>query len=135
MKKTTEHTINLQMCIINDSHMMYCPWHMECNRHNFLSFWMVFALLAPPPPPTTRKINILKKLKKRLEILSFYTGAPKMTIIWCMVPEIWLECDGQNFLWFWAIFCPFTPLTTQKIKILKKWKNCLEILSFYTWVP
>ena len=24
---------------------------------------------------------------------------------------------------FWAIFCPFTPLTAQKIKILKKWKK------------
>ena len=25
---------------------------------------------------------------------------------------------------------PFYPITTRKIKILKKWKNCLEILSF-----
>ena len=32
-------------------------------------------------------------------------------------------------------FFPFTPLTTQKIKILKKWKKILELLSFYTWVP
>ena len=40
----------------------------------------------------------------------------------------------NNFLSFWAIFCPFTPLTTQKIKILKKWKRHLEILSFYTSV-
>ena len=30
------------------------------------------------------------------------------------------ECDRQNFFLFWTIFC---PLTTQKIKILKKWKN------------
>ena len=36
---------------------------------------------------------------------------------------------------FWAIFCPFTPLTAQKIKILKKWKKCLEISSFYISVP
>ena len=35
-----------------------------------------------------------------------------------------LECDGQKFLSFWTIFCPFTPpLTTQKIKILKKMKK------------
>ena len=26
----------------------------------------------------------------------------------------------QKKLSFWAIFCPFTPLTTPKIKILKK---------------
>ena len=33
------------------------------------------------------------------------------------------EPDRQNFLSFWTIFCPFTLLTTRKIKILKKWKN------------
>ena len=27
---------------------------------------------------------------------------------------------------------PFTPSTTQKINILKKWKKCLDILPFYT---
>ena len=36
---------------------------------------------------------------------------------------------------FWAIFCPFTPLTAQTIKILKKWKKTLEISSFYICVP
>ena len=36
---------------------------------------------------------------------------------------------------FWAIFCPLTLLTTQKIKVLKKWKKHLEILSFCTHVP
>ena len=34
-----------------------------------------------------------------------------------------IKRDGQNFLPFWTIFCLFTPLTTQKIKILKKWKK------------
>ena len=48
----------------------------------------------------------------------------KMTIIWCIVPEI---------------FCPFTSpphsLKSWRIKILKKWEKPLEILSFYTSVP
>ena len=43
--------------------------------------------------------------------------------------------NRQNLLSFWAIFCTFTPVTTQKIKILKKWKKHLEILSLYTCVP
>ena len=44
--------------------------------------------------------------------------------------------DGCNsYFLFWAIFCPFTLLTTQKIKISKKWKQHLEISSFYTCVP
>ena len=42
-------------------------------------------------------------------------------------------------IWLFFIldhFCPFTPLTTApKIKILKKWKFFLEILSFYICVP
>ena len=44
--------------------------------------------------------------------------------------------------WLWSIFCPFTPpppptvlLKTQDIRILKKWKQLLEISSFYTSVP
>ena len=36
---------------------------------------------------------------------------------------------------FWAIFCPFTPLTAQKIKFQKNEKKGLEIPSFYTCVP
>ena len=41
------------------------------------------------------------------------------------------ECNGQNVLSFWTIFCPFNSLTTQKIKILKKWKKHLKISPFY----
>ena len=36
---------------------------------------------------------------------------------------------------FWAIICPFTSLTVQKIKILKKWKKLLKISSFHNSVP
>ena len=42
-----------------------------------------------------------------------------------------MEHDWQNFWSLWTIFCPFTSLTTWKIKILKKRKNPLEISSFY----
>ena len=49
-----------------------------------------------------------------------------------MVYDFWyMECDGQNFLSFWTIFCPFIPLTTRKINILKKCKKLLELSSFY----
>ena len=41
-----------------------------------------------------------------------------------------------NYFSFWAIFCSFTPLTAQKIKILKKWKKKtpgdIIILHMYT---
>ena len=59
-----------------------------------------------------------------------------MTVIWCMVPEVWNATDRMfcHFGPFFALFGGGPPLTTQRIKILKKWKNCLEILSLYTGV-
>ena len=97
------------MCtnILHD--MIYSSWHIECDR---LKFVIMGHFL--PSPLKTKKIWILKKYKKLLEISSFYTSVPKTTIIWSTVLEILSETD------IWTIFCPFTPLTTQKIQILKK---------------
>ena len=47
-KKTLEDIIILQMCTINDSHMIYGFWGMECNGQNFLS--LCFLPFYPPPP-------------------------------------------------------------------------------------
>ena len=85
-------------------------------------------------PLTTPKIKILKKWKECLEILSFYTWVPWITIIWCTVPEIWSMTD-RIFCHLGQFFCPFTPLKTWKINILNKWRKNLEILSFYTSIP
>ena len=41
-----------------------------------------------------------------------------------------IERNRQNFLSFWTGFCPFTYLWTQKIKILKKWKNTWRYYHF-----
>ena len=90
-------------------------WQTEIG--NYGSF---FVLL--PPPLKTWKIRILKKYKKILEISSFYTCVWKTTIIWHTVPELWSETDW-SFCHFRPFCCPFNTLTTQKIKILKKWKN------------
>ena len=146
-----------------------------CHLDHFLSFY---------PPDNSKNQNFEKNEKKKcLERLSFYTSVPKLTITWCMVPEIWsawqteffvildhffpfyhplmipnikilkkmekmpgniisfytymctinednmihgswnIRCERQKILIFWAIFCPFSPLKTWKIKILKKWKK------------
>ena len=45
MKKKPGDIIILHKCTINDSHMMYGSWDMECNGQNFMSFWTVFTLL------------------------------------------------------------------------------------------
>ena len=54
-------------------------------------FGLFFAFLPPNQP---KKIKIKKK-KKSLEILSFYTCVPKIMIRWCTVPEIWCVMDGR----------------------------------------
>ena len=107
---------------------MYGSWDTECNREKFLSFRTIFCRFTPL---TTRKIKILKKWKNYLEIyiilhMCTINDSHMMYGSWDM------ECNRQNFLSFWTIFCPFTTLTTQQIKIFKKWKKYQEILSFYT---
>ena len=150
--------------------MRYSSWDMELHRQDsFLSLRAIFCRFTPV---TTWKIKTLRKWKKHLDMSSFYTYVPKITIIWCMLPEIWSTRDkffhfgsfftlywpqkskfGKNeenaqihyyhlthlyhkwksydvcsfrygmqqmqFLSFWAIFCLFTPLTIQKIKIFQ----------------
>ena len=82
---------------------------------------------------TTWKIKILKKWTKNVYQKKFNTSVPKIMII-CYTASYasWdSACDRCNIYFsFWVMFWSFTP--TQKIKILQKWKNDLEISSFYT---
>ena len=107
--------IILHKCTINVNHMMHDSWDMKCNRQIFLSFWAIFC---PFTTITTQTIKTLTNWKKRLDISSFYTGVPKIMITGNTVPDIWHMMDC--YFSFWAIFCPSTTLTAQKIKILKK---------------
>ena len=66
-------------------------------------------------------IIILHKCTKNHDHTLYYS--------WDMVRD---RCNC--YFSFWAIFCPFTYLRVQKIKISKKWKKRLEISSFYTCI-
>ena len=119
---------------------MYDSWDMENNRQNFLSPWTIFCPFTPRPSLlTTQKVNTFWEIekkqtkKKHLEILSFYKSEPYMTIIWCMVSEIWSETD--RFFVVLDHFLSFYPLKICKIRILKKWTKSLELLSFYKCIP
>ena len=61
MKKMAGDITILNMCTINDNHMMYGSWYIECNRRNFLLFWTIFCHLTPLK---THIIKILKKWQK-----------------------------------------------------------------------
>ena len=89
-KKKTGDIITLHMCTINDNHMTYGSWNMECDGHNFLSFWTIFC---PFTPLTAWKIKIKKKWKQHLEISPFYKSVPKIMIVCYTVPEIWHVTD------------------------------------------
>ena len=93
MKKRPGDIIILHKCTKNHDHMLYCSWNMVCDRCNcHFSFWAIFC---PFIPLTAQKIKILKTWKKLLEISSFYICAPKITIRWCTVPEIWCATDRR----------------------------------------
>ena len=83
--------------------------------------------------PNSPKNQNFEKMKKTTGDIILHMGTKNydqmMYGSWNMV------CDRCNYFSFWAIFYPFTPLTAQKIKILKKWKKSLEISSFYIRVP
>ena len=114
--------------------MIYGSWNISCNRHILLSFWAISCHFSTL---TTHKIKILKlkKIPGDIIILQICITHDNYMIYgsWDMVRH------RQNFLSFWTVFCPFTPLWTQKIKILKKLKKHLKILPFtnvhHKWQP
>ena len=112
---------------------MYSFWDMKRDRHIFLPFWAIFCSFTPL---TIQKMKILKT-EKHLEISLFYTSVPKIMIICYIVLEIWCVTDVIVVFHFglFFFFLPFYPLPARKIKILKRWKNCLGLSSFYTCVP
>ena len=133
------------MCTTNEDRLMYGSWAKDGD---------FFAILGPLTLLTTWKIKLLENWKKHQET-SFYNCVPQMTTI-CMVPEHGTQFFVilGHFLLFYptnnhkkptgwqaifcsvlGLFCPFTSLLTPKIKIWKKCKKHLEMLSFYTCEP
>ena len=47
MKTKPEDILILQMCIINDSHMMYSSGDNGMQQTDFVSFWTIFCTFTP----------------------------------------------------------------------------------------
>ena len=124
MKKTHGDIMILHLHIIND--IMYHSCNMECNRQ----FFVILDHFLPSYLTNILENYNFEKMKKMFgEIIIL-----KICTIndYHMMHDSWdMECNWHTFSSFKSIFCPFT---TQKIKILKKWKKHLEIL-FYAWLP
>ena len=128
------------MCTKNLHDMIYSSWYIGHDRLKLVISGHFLHFYSPKNP----KIQNFEMKK---------IAVPKITIIWCTVPEIQSEADGilcyfvphlpptqndtkwhkilydkiehdkQNSLTFCVIFCLFTPLTICKIKILKNDKK------------
>ena len=134
MKSPPGDIIILHMCTINDNHMVYGSWDMECDGQICCHFKQFFALL---PPWNPKKGKILKKWKKMPgDTIILHKCTENQDHMLCC--SWYMACDrGNCYFSFWAIFCPFTPITAWKMKITKKkkWKKHLEMSSFYTSAP
>ena len=109
------------MCTTNENHMVYGSWDMERDRQNLLTFWTIFC---PFTTEITQIIRILKKWKTSWDIIILHIFTINEYDI------LYGSCDVRhNFVSLLGTYYLFTPLTTRKIKILKKWKKYLEILS------
>ena len=109
-------------------------WDMVCDRCNYFSFWDIFC---PFTRPNNWKIQNLKKLKKYLEISSFYISISKITIIYYTVPEIrriWRVTDVIVIFHFGLFFAFYHPNSPENGNF-QKVKKPLEISSFYICVP
>ena len=81
----------LEICTINDNHMIYGSWDMKWNKQNF---FVILGHFLPFYPPKCPKNQNFIKMEKYLEISSFYICLSKVMIRLCMVPEIWCVKDG-----------------------------------------
>ena len=122
----------LEISSLHNNHTMYGSWDMECNKQKFLSFWAIFCPFTLLPG----KSKFWKNERNTWRYYHFTHVYDKWKSYDVLLLRQNLSIKWKTeFLSFWAIFCPFTPLKILKIKILKKWKKCLGIPSFYTSVP
>ena len=105
----------LHLCTKNLNDMIYCSWDMERGRWK-LAILGHFFTLFPHKNQANQNFEIMKK--KLLEISLYYACVPKITIIWCMVPQIWIETD-----WFFVILHHFLSPNNSQNQNFKKMKK------------
>ena len=123
IKKTPGDTIILHKCTKNHDYMIYCSWDMACDRCNcYCSFWAIFC---PFTSLTVKKIKILKKWQKHLEISSFYTYVQKNMIrddVWFLRNGAW-RMDGWK-KWHIEVAAPPKNAKHPFVDIVKEvWYN------------
>ena len=100
-------------------------------RYGARQVWLLFCILGYFLlfyPLTAQRTKILKKWKKShgdiIILHSFTKNYDHM--LYCSWDMAHGRCNC--YFSFWAVFCPLTPLTAQKIKISKKKKETLRYI-------
>ena len=119
MEVTPGDIITLHKYTKNHYHMLYCSWDRACD-----GLFFILGYFLPFYPPNSPKIKIYEKMKKKKkigDIIILHICTKNYDhMIYCS----WdMACDKCNYFSFWDMFCPFTPLTAQKIKSKKYEKN------------
>ena len=100
--------------------MLYYSWDMARDGCNYFSFWAIFCTFTPQQPEKSKLKKITKKTPGDLIILHKCIKNHDH-ILYCSWDMVRDRCN-----------CYFSA---QQIQILKKWKEHLEISSFYICVP
>ena len=116
MKIAPGDIIILHKCTINDNHMIHGSWDMMCTRQNF---FVILGHFFPFYPPYSLKNEKFKKMKKMPQYIIILHNCTKNHdhMLYCSWHMTGDRCNC--YFWFWAIFCPFTPITAWKMKISK----------------
>ena len=133
MKKTLGDIIILHKYTKNCDHMLYCSWDMMHDRCN--GYFTFRAIFCPFNPVTCPKNKILKKWKRKPGDIIILDKCTKNHdyMLYCFWDMVHDRCNC--YFSFWAIFCPFMPVTTQKIKISKKNKKLLGDITILELCP
>ena len=137
IKKIAGDIIILHMSTKSHNHMRYSSWDTEWWDNFLLSFHFgpFFALLPRHPKKKqkkNRKPNSWKNEKSIWRCHHFKLVQQKHDQIMYAYSD--MECNRHNFCHFRPSLA-FTQLLTPKIKIWKKCKKYLQMLSFYTCTP
>ena len=96
----------------------YDVWFLRYQARRTEFFVILGHFLPCDPPNNQKKIKILKIWEKTPGNIILHFSSTNDDRMMC--GSWYVERDRRNFFSFRAIFCPFTPVTTWKIKILKK---------------
>ena len=111
----------------------YDAWFLRYRAQRTEFFVILDHFLSFYPPNIPKNQNFEKLKNWSGDIILHKCNKNHYHMQYCCWDMAHNRCNC--YFSFWAIFCPFTSLTTRKIKIKKKWKKYLEISSFYNSVP